>query len=50
MDSGLIGKIEKAKRYAEERDRVQFSSFEANIKTDCAIIIFDICSKLINKY
>lgn len=32
MDSGLIGKIEKAKRYAEERDRIQFSSFEANIK------------------
>jgi hypothetical protein len=28
MDNGLIGKIEKAKRYAEEeRDRIKFESF-----------------------
>lgn len=27
MDYGLIGKIEKAKRYAEERDRIRFESF-----------------------
>ena len=27
MDYGMIGKIEKAKRYAEERDRIQFLSF-----------------------
>ena len=27
MDSGMIGKIEKAKRYAEERDRVEFKTF-----------------------
>jgi hypothetical protein len=27
MDSGMIGKIQKAKRYAEERDRIHFSSF-----------------------
>ena len=27
MDSGMIGKIEKAKRYAEERDRVEFKAF-----------------------
>ena len=27
MDYGMIGKIEKAKRYAEERSRFQFSSF-----------------------
>jgi hypothetical protein len=26
MDSGMIGKIQKAKRYAEERDRIHFSS------------------------
>jgi len=32
MDSGLIGKIEKAKRYAEERDRIQFNNFEAKFK------------------
>lgn len=29
MDYGMIGKIEKAKRYAEERDRISFSSFRA---------------------
>ena len=34
MDYGLIGKIEKAKRYAEERERIQFSSFTARIKGD----------------
>ncbi len=26
MDYGMIGKIEKAKRYAQERDRIQFHS------------------------
>ncbi len=29
MDYGLIGKIEKAKRYAEERERIRFESFRA---------------------
>lgn len=28
MHSSLIGKIEKAKRYAEEPERVQFARFE----------------------
>lgn len=33
MDSGMIGKIEKAKRYAAEgRDRFQFQSFEVNVE------------------
>ncbi len=27
MDSGMIGKIEKAKRYAQERNRIHFSEF-----------------------
>jgi len=27
MDSGMIGKIEKAKRYAKERKRIHFNSF-----------------------
>ena len=27
MDYGMIGKIEKAKRYAKERDRIHFSGF-----------------------
>ena len=26
MDSGMIGKIDKAKRYAQERERVRFES------------------------
>jgi hypothetical protein len=29
MDYGMIGKIEKAKRYAEERDRIRFDQFVA---------------------
>jgi len=32
MDYGLIGKIEKAKRYAEERDRIEFKQFEVQFK------------------
>jgi hypothetical protein len=32
MDSGMIGKIEKAKRYAEERDRIKFESFKATFE------------------
>lgn len=34
MDSGMIGKIEKAKKYAIERDRITFNSFEVTIKGD----------------
>jgi hypothetical protein len=29
MDYGMIGKIEKAKRYAEDRDRIVFEHFKA---------------------
>jgi hypothetical protein len=29
MDYGMIGKIEKAKHYAAERERIQFISFQA---------------------
>ena len=32
MDYGLIGKIEKAKRYAEERDRIEFLEFTVTFK------------------
>lgn len=28
MDSGIIGKIEKAKRYAEERDRIRIEALQ----------------------
>lgn len=31
MDYGMIGKIEKAKRYAEERGRIHFASFRATL-------------------
>lgn len=30
MDNGMIRKFEKAKMYAEERDRIQFNSFQVN--------------------
>jgi hypothetical protein len=31
MDSGMIGKIEKAKRYAQERRRFHFEAFTVTI-------------------
>ena len=34
MDYALIGKIEKAKVYAEERERITFDSFTVNISGD----------------
>ena len=34
MDYGMIGKIEKAKRYAQEKDRFQFKSFTVVVKGD----------------
>ncbi len=38
MDYGMIGKIEKSKIYADERDdRVQFESFRAKVNGDNSI-------------
>ena len=34
MDSGLIGKLEKAKRYAEDRKRFRFNKFNATFHGD----------------
>ncbi len=34
MDYGMIGKIEKAKLYSEERERIRFNSFRVNIDGD----------------
>lgn len=34
MDYGMIGKIEKSKRYAEERERFQFKNFELTFEGD----------------
>ena len=32
MDSGMIGKIQKAKRYAQELDRIAFNEFTVTFK------------------
>ena len=32
MDSSIIGKIEKARKYSEERDRVGITSFNATFR------------------
>lgn len=34
MQSSLIGKIEKARRYAQERDRISFSRFSVSFRGD----------------
>jgi hypothetical protein len=34
MDYGMIGKIEKAKRYAQEPDRFHFEHFQLNFRGD----------------
>ena len=36
MNSGMIGKVAKAHRYAEEGDRVQFSEFTVAVRGDNA--------------
>jgi hypothetical protein len=37
MDYGMIGKIEKAKRYAAERNRITFNSFDVTFKGDNSV-------------
>jgi len=34
MDYGMIGKIEKSKIYAEERDRIEFESMSVTLRGD----------------
>ena len=34
MDYSMIGKIEKAKRYAQERNRFEFHAFSVTVKGD----------------
>ncbi|HHX64385.1 MAG TPA: hypothetical protein GX702_05795 [Chloroflexi bacterium] len=34
MDSGMISKIQKAKRYAEEPDRIAFQEFKVSFQGD----------------
>jgi hypothetical protein len=32
MDSGMIGKIQKSKRYAEEPERIRFEQFQVSFR------------------
>jgi len=44
MDSSMIGKIMKAKRYAEERDRIRFDGFQVTFRgnhTDHVVVYQD---------
>jgi hypothetical protein len=43
MDYGMIGKIEKAKRYSQERNRVHFSTFTVSLdgENNSHIVNFD---------
>lgn len=34
MDYSMIGKIEKAKRYAQEKNRFEFHTFSVTVKGD----------------
>jgi hypothetical protein len=34
VDSGMVSKIEKARRYAEDKDRVRFVQFEVSLRGD----------------
>jgi hypothetical protein len=34
MNSSIIGKIDKARKYAEEKDRVRITSFQATFQGD----------------
>ncbi len=36
MDSGMISKIQKSKRYAEERHRIRFDEFKVTLEGDHA--------------
>src|SRR5690606_38764441 len=37
MDYGMIGKIEKAKRYAQERDRIAFNTLDVQFRGDHSV-------------
>lgn len=37
MDYAMIGKIEKAKRYAEERDRIDFTDFRVQFNGENSV-------------
>jgi len=43
MDYGMIGKIEKAKQYADERERVEFESFRVKLNgtNDAHVVEYD---------
>ena len=41
MNSSLIGKIEKARRYAQERDRISFSDFSVRFRGEHDVYLVD---------
>lgn len=43
MDYGMIGKIEKARRYAQERDRIKFEKFTVTLdgENNPHVVYFD---------
>ena len=43
MDYGMIGKLEKAKRYAEEKERFKFESFKVRMEgeNNTHVIVFE---------
>ena len=43
MDSSIIGKVDKARKYAEETERVSVTSFQATFhgKHDVYEVVFD---------
>ncbi len=43
MNSSVIGKIEKAKRYAQERDRIKFSSLNIRFHGENADHSVELC-------
>lgn len=45
MDSGMIGKIQKAKRYAEELDRIRFDEFKVTIRGDHNTHLLSYCDQ-----
>jgi len=37
VDSGMVSKIEKARRYAEEKDRVRFTQLDVSFRGDNSV-------------
>ena len=42
MDYGMIGKIEKAKRYSQQRDRIHFEAFKVTFEGQTTLTQFNL--------